>query len=194
MAIRSNVTSVEAIESFRASLIVYIAKARAAVEEVSSDVGRTRTWVQYHQRVFWDEEVKKRKQRLEEAQQILLSSKMSKLRQVSATEQMAVAKAKRALEESEGKLRLIKKWDREIETQTDPLVRQMEKIQGVLGDDMVKAVAYLTQIVETLSAYMQSVAPSVTDLPGQATGKKAGDDAGISEAVSAEAENKGGAS
>src|SRR4029077_2213016 len=100
MANRSNVTSVEAIEDFRASLVVYLGKARAALEEVTSDVGRTRTWVQYNQRVFWEEAVKQRKQRLEEAQQILLSSKMSTLRKVSASEQMAVAKAKRALDEA----------------------------------------------------------------------------------------------
>jgi hypothetical protein len=179
MAIRSNVTSVDAIDSFRASLIVYISKARATLEEVSSDVGRTRTWVQYHQRVFWEEEVKKRKQRLEEAQEILLSSKMSKMRQVSASEQMAVAKAKRALEEADGKLRVIKKWDREIEGLTDPLIRQMEKVHGVLADDMVKAVAHLTQTLETLHAYLGAIAPGITEAPAQTAPQKEGETVGV---------------
>ena len=164
MANRVNVTSVEVVKDFRASFIVYLAKARATLEEVTSDVGRTRAWVGVNQRVYWEALAKHRKQILDEAQEILLSSKMSSMRRVSASEQMAVAKAKRAYEEAEGKLRIIKRWDRDFENQTQPLARQMEKLHSLLADDAEKAVTYLTQALAALDDYTGMAPP-----PGLAT-------------------------
>ena len=43
---RAHVTSLEALESFRASLILYVSKARPTLEEVSADVVRTRLWLE----------------------------------------------------------------------------------------------------------------------------------------------------
>ncbi len=39
---RAHVTSVDALESFRANLIIYLSKARPTLEEVSADVQRMR--------------------------------------------------------------------------------------------------------------------------------------------------------
>src|ERR1051326_5682638 len=44
---RAQVTSVEAIEAFRASLILFLSKARPTLEEVSGDVLRTKLWLQH---------------------------------------------------------------------------------------------------------------------------------------------------
>jgi len=167
MANRSNVTSVEAIDSFRASFIVYLAKARAALDEVTSDVVRTRAWVQVNQRTYWESLAKHRKEQLDEAQEILLSSKMSNMRTVSASEQMAVVRAKRALEEAEAKVRLIRGWERNFENQTQPLARQMEKLHSVLSDEALNAVASLTKTLETLHAYVEMLPPSIEPAPGQ---------------------------
>ena len=42
---RAHVTSVDALESFRAHLIVYLSKARSTLEEVSADVQRMQGWL-----------------------------------------------------------------------------------------------------------------------------------------------------
>ena len=57
MAERAHVTSVEAIKDFRSNLIVYLAKARPALEEVSSDMMRTRLWLESDQQSHWEREV-----------------------------------------------------------------------------------------------------------------------------------------
>ena len=87
---------------------------------------------------------------LEEAQQALFSSRLSTLREASAAEQMAVQRAKRALDEAEAKLRIVKQWNRVFDNRVDPLVKQMEKLHTVLAHDMVQAVAFLTQAINTL--------------------------------------------
>ena len=46
---------------------------------------------------------------------------------------MAVQRAKRALDEAEAKLRVLKQWNRVFDNRVDPLVKQMEKLHTVLA-------------------------------------------------------------
>ena len=155
---QAHVTSVEAIEAFRASLIIYLGKARSALEEVSGDVLRTKLWLQDDQRDNLDNEMRRRTKLLEQAQQALSSARLSNLQQSSTFEQMAVQRARRAVQETEAKLKFVKKWNREFDSRAEPLVKQMEKLHSVLTHDMVKAVAYLAEAIKTLAAYAE-IAP-----------------------------------
>ena len=163
---RAHVTSVEALEAFRANLIVYLSKARPTLEEVSADVQRMRGWLEGEQRAHWENEFRRRSQALQEAQAALFSSRLSSMREASAAEQMAVQRTKRALDEAEGKLRVLKQWNRVFDNRVDPLVKQMEKLHTVLAHDMVQAVAFLTQAIRTLDAYAEVAPPTAT--PGAA--------------------------
>ena len=157
---RAHVTSVEALESFRASLILYVSKARPTLEEISSDILRTKLWLQNDQRIHWESQVRRRSKELEQAQQALSSARMSNLRQTSTAEQVAVARAKHAREEAEGKLKLLKQWNRQFDSQVEPLVKQLEKLHTVLGNDMLQATGYLTQAINALAAYAELAPPS----------------------------------
>jgi small-conductance mechanosensitive channel len=75
------------------------------------------------------------------------------LQETSAAQQLAVQRAQRTAEEAEDKLKLLRKWERELDNLSDPLIKQIEQLNGFLTTDMVRAVAYLTQIVGTLDAY-----------------------------------------
>jgi hypothetical protein len=163
---RAHVTSVDALEAFRSNLIVYLSKARPTLEEVSAAVQRMRGWLEGEQRTHWENEFRLRSRALEEAQQALFSAKLSNLREASAAEQMAVQRTKRARDEAEAKLRVLKQWNRVFDNRVDPLVKQMEKLQTVLAHDMVQAVAFLAQAIKTLDAYAEVAPP--TAVPGAA--------------------------
>jgi len=150
---QAQVTSVEAIAAFRASLIVYLSKARPALEEVSAEVLRTRLWVQNDQRRLWENQLRLRTRRLEEAQAELFNARLSQFHQSTALQHMAVQRAEHAVREAEAKLTVLKKWDREIENRTDPLTKQIEQLQGFLTTDMARAVVFLEQVIKSLDAY-----------------------------------------
>jgi hypothetical protein len=170
---RAHVTSVDALESFRSSLIVYLGKARSTLEEVSTDVQRMRSWLENDQRTYWEGELRRRTRDLQEAQQALFSSRLSQLREASAAEQMAVQRAKRALDEADAKLRTVKQWNRVFENRASPLVKQMEKLHTVLAHDMVQAVAFLAQAIDTLHAYADIIPPPATGAaPAEGSGAK----------------------
>lgn len=152
---QAQVRSVDALDSFRASLIVYLSQARPALEEVTSEVVRTRVWLETEQRNYWENQVRRRRKELEQAQQALFSARLGNIRHETSAELMAVQRAKRAFDEAETKLRVLKKWNREFEGRVQPLVKQMEKLHTVLSNDMVKAVAYLAQALNTLAAYAE---------------------------------------
>src|SRR3954447_4370474 len=107
---RANVTSVDALKAFRSNLIVYVSKARPTLEEVTGDVMRTRLWLESDRRGYWEAQVRRRTKELERAQQAVFGAGLSKLREVSMAEKMAVRKAKAALEEAEAKLKRVKQW------------------------------------------------------------------------------------
>src|SRR2546425_6772071 len=44
---------------------------------------------------------------------------------------------------------------RNFENRVDPLVKQTEKLHTVLANDMIKAIAYLTEAIKTLAAYSE---------------------------------------
>jgi len=162
---RAHVTSVDALESFRSSLIVYLGKARSTLEEVSTDVQRMRSWLENDQRSHWEAELRRRSRALQEAQQALFSAKLSTFREAGSVEQLMVQRAKRALEEADAKMRMVKQWNRVFDNRVSPLVKQMEKLHTVLANDMVQAVAYLTQAIQTLDAYAGTAPPAATGAP-----------------------------
>lgn len=162
MPTRAHVTSVEALEVFRAALIIYLSKARPTLEEVSAEVTRTRLWLENDQRLLWEGQLRRRTKVLEQAQQALFGAKMSNLREPSVEEQMAVRKARNAVEEAEAKLKRIKMWSREFDRHVDPLVRQLEKLNTVLTHDMANAVAHLAHTVKTLADYAGTAPPAAT--------------------------------
>ena len=167
---RAHVTSLEALESFRASLILYVSKARPTLEEVSADVVRTRLWLQNDQRMHWENQVRRRAKALEQAQEALSSARMSNLREASAAEQMAVHRAKRALEETEAKLKRLKQWNREFDSRVEPLVKQLEKLHTVLAHDLLLATNSLAQTIQTLAAYADITPPSAAASPAPSSG------------------------
>ena len=116
MAEKAQITSVEAIESFRAQLIVFLGQARPVLEEVGNEMSRTRLWLQNDQRMFWEHELRLRNRKLEEAKQELFNSTISNIPTgTTALLQMTMQRSQRAVHVAEAKLKLLKRWDNELD-------------------------------------------------------------------------------
>ena len=165
---KAHVTSVDAMEAFRANLITYVSKARPTLEEVSADVMRAKQWLQNEQRTRLEAEVRRRAKELEQAQQALFSARIASLREQSTAEQTLFHRARRALDEAQDKLRTLKKWNREFDSRVDPLVKQMEKMHTILANDLSQAVVYLGEAIRTLDSYAGIQASAAPAIPSQA--------------------------
>jgi len=167
----AHVTSTEAIESFRANLIVYLSKTRPILEDACDEVVRARQWLQLDRRIHWENQLRKRTRDLENANQALYSARLANLREPTMAEQNAVLRAKRALTEAEDKLKMIKRWMMEFDQLVGPLVKQLEQLRTMLSNDMPKAALHLSQVLKTLEAYA-NVIPSAASNPAPAADAK----------------------
>jgi hypothetical protein len=160
MADQVKVTSIGALEAFRANLIIFINKAHNSVDEVGDEVRRTRQWLQNDQRMHWEGELRRRQKIFNEAKQVLLSARMSGLKSSTSEQEAAVAKAKRAFHEAEEKLANVKRWARNYDNAVDPLIKGLDGVRYALDHDLPKALAYLVQAQRTLETYAETNAAS----------------------------------
>ena len=167
---RAQVTSLESIELFRARLIIYRDKAGRVLDEVGEDVTRTRVWLQTDRVTFWEGQIRRCKKDLEMRQQELFSAQLSGMRDASFVQQQAVQRARRAMSEAEGKLQIVKQWNRQYDQRVEPLGKQVEKLRHNLVHDLGQAIAFLSEVTKTLAEYAEmSPAGSPPKLPPETT-------------------------
>jgi hypothetical protein len=160
----AKVTSLEALENFRAKLIVYREKASRVLDEVSDDVTRTRLWLQGDRREFWQNEIRRRGRELEQRQQELFSAQLSGLRDASFGQQAAVRKCRESIRDAEAHLGHVKQWERAFDQRVESPARQVEKLRHIIGKDLGAAVPYLAEVIKTLAAYAE-LSPTGTRPP-----------------------------
>ena len=158
---QARITSVEAIEAFRADLLVYLEKARNVVDEVSEEVTRTRAWLQDDRSRHWAQQVKRRTMELQERQQELFTAQIANVRHNIQAELVAVRRAKQSLEEAEAKVKSVKQCVRDYPIEVEPLARHADLLRHALVSDMGKAVVLLTSAWRSKSAWRASGSTSI---------------------------------
>lgn len=163
MADQARISNLDAIESFRSALIVFISKTRQALDAAQDAVKKTRGWLQTEQPAYWASQIKLRQNRLDQAQQELMSARMSEFVDNPAAQQMTVRKARAALEEAQSKMERTKHWARDFDRNVDPMARKLDSLRDFVDTDLAKAVAYLVEIQKILDAYNESPAPAAPE-------------------------------
>jgi hypothetical protein len=158
MADQARISDLDAIEAFRVALIVFINKTRLTLDTVQDAVKRARGWVQTEQPNYWHQQIRMRQKKLDQAQQELMSARMSEYVDNPASQQMAVRKARALLEEAQAGAERTKAWGRDFDRTIDPLARKTDGLRDYLDTDLVKAVAYLVEIQKILQAYNETPA------------------------------------
>lgn len=170
MGTQAKVTSVEALDAFRAALVIFVAKSRAAVDTVRDRVRRTRNWLQADQRTHWEAEIRRRQRHLDQVVQELYSAKLTKMTGAIAIREAVVRKAKAAVEEAHQKLRNVKKWNQNFDAVADPLVKKLDGFRDYLDQEMPNAITFLYRASEILAAYADSSGLAPKPAPADAAG------------------------
>ena len=53
------------------------------------------------------------------------------------------------------KIKVVKKWSRDYDSEVEPMARKLDRLRFVLSNDLPKAVALLAGITKTLDSYTQ---------------------------------------
>jgi len=160
MGTQARVTSVDALDSFRAGMVVFVTKARQAVDTVRDRVRRTRQWLQHDQRLHWEGEIRRRQRQLDQATQELYSARLTKMTATITLREAVVRKMKAAVEEAHQKLRNVKKWNQNFDSIADPLVKKLDGFRDYLDQEMPDAITFLYRASEILAAYAERSTPA----------------------------------
>lgn len=161
----ARITSLDALESFRSALIVFLATARRSADEVVEQVKRVRLWLQQDQRLHWEGQIRRRRKLLDLAKQELFTARLSGLRMSTTAQENAVRKAEAAVAEAEEKLRNVKRWSRDFDHAVDPMVKRLEGLRYYLDYDLPKGVIFLSEAQKLLDRYVESPPPPAAPAP-----------------------------
>ena len=155
MSDQVRISSIEALESFRADLIQYVEKARMALEDAESEVRRTQSYLDMDRLGYWTTQSKRRTKLLEQAEAELYNVTLTSPQESHAFQKMAVQKARRNLDEAEGKLLVVKRWRQTFDNRATPLLRQLDPMFFLVGTHLPKAIHSLGEAIKTLQAYAE---------------------------------------
>lgn len=179
----AHVSSLDAIQSFRSSLLVYLSKARVVIDDASDEIARTREWLRSDRLPYWEGQVRRRKRKLDDAQQALFSSRLSTFRTATSAEQAAVHSAKHALSEAQEKVARIRQWINRFDGAVEVPAKQIQRLHGLVVGQLPGAAAHLARVLEKLDQYAEvspgrSTTPAAAEeIPEETSGRPSGEGA-----------------
>ncbi|MEO6809605.1 MAG: hypothetical protein ABI353_10890 [Isosphaeraceae bacterium] len=160
---QASVRSIDALRDFRAALIEFAEDALGALGAADMETRRTVHWVTHEQRLYWQEQLKRRKELLSQAHSELARKKLgaSSGNTPRYTEQLEQQKkAKARLEEAERRAELLKRWEPRLQQAVLEYKGRAGRLSDLIGGDLPRSLALLDRIIEALDAYAQVAPPS----------------------------------
>ncbi len=163
MSQSARVTSIDSIKDFRAALCRFGEDARNGLGAVEMEVRRSLNWITHEQPMFWQMEVKRRKEHVAQAQAEVFRRRLQggPGREVHDTEQKEILrKAQRGLHEAEAKLEIVRKWIPVYQHAVTEYQARTRPMGDMLESDIRTALALLDRMTTALDAYLAIAAPS----------------------------------
>lgn len=159
----AKISSIDALKSFRASLIIFRDVCRQGLAGAESEMLRAIKWLRNDQVGYWRAEQIKRAEKLRQAKSDLAQKKLYKTpvggRYSYIDEEKALAKAKARMEEADEKYENCRRWAKKLEDERALFKGQLQRLSYVVDLGIPKAVAYLDHLLDTLDAYLHAQMP-----------------------------------
>jgi hypothetical protein len=155
MELRATVSSLDALDAFRSSLILYLERARHILDDVRHEVVRTRAWLEQDRQPHWKKQIRLRAHVLAQAEQELLTARLSEQAEAIRDRRRTVDRAKANLQEAEAAFDRARQWLRQYDREIDPHSKATQSLRQRLDLDLVKAVALLAETTRVLADYAE---------------------------------------
>ena len=162
----ARVHSVAMLKQLRSSLATFAETTAIALDEVSSEIQRTLTWLNENRQRYWKTQVRLRQERYVQAKLAVKRKGMFDLalagvRSSAVDEKKALAIAERQLREAERRLARSRSWVLRIDKELSDYRATIHGLTGALEVDIPNARARLEKMVESLEAYAALAPPEM---------------------------------
>ena len=158
MADSAKIKSVDALREFREALLTFIDDARNALTAVEMENRRITEWVNHTQKFYWINEVKRRREKMNEIRGELHRKKLAGGNETEAKEAVRIANAR--LREAENKVEIVKKSAPLLQHAIDEYLGLARPLGDMLTGDLEKALAKLENMARALEAYLATSLPA----------------------------------
>lgn len=158
MARKADVRSLEALKQAKAAIAEFRETARASLAEAYSEAQRTLWWLQQSQATYWQQELRRRTEKINQAKSDLYRAQLASMDpEATCLEQRkAVEHAQRAVREAEEKIKAVKHWSIQLDRELTIYRGQTQGINHALEADLPKAEAALSLMTDRLDAYIRT--------------------------------------
>ena len=159
----ARVTSVDALKDFREALVAFMEEAKHALIAVEMENRRNTDWLVNHQRLYWTEELKRRREKKAMAESELHRKRLQARpgATVYDTDQKeAVRVAMGRVREAEAKLETVKKWVVPLQHAVDEYHGSARPLADKLDGDVVHSIHLLERMVVSLEEYLKMAPPN----------------------------------
>jgi len=163
MSNQADVHSIEALKSFRVALALFSEDALGALGAVESEIRRTLQWLQHDRPLYWQDQLKRRRERVATAKADLFRRQIAKRPDSSPStveQKEALRLAEASLQEAETRVRLVKKWETALQQAIFEYHGTTRRLKDLASSDAARAMALLERMVDALEAYLRVEVPS----------------------------------
>lgn len=168
MSDQADVHSIEALKDFRVAMALFGEDAVSALGAVDMEVRRTVQWVTHDRRAYWQEQIKRRRDKVAQAKAEVFRRKLAK----TADSTPAFSEQKELLRQAEASLRdaetradLVKKWEPALQQAVFEYHGSTQRIKSLAGGDVPRALALLGRLIDALEAYLRVSPPTGGGVP-----------------------------
>ncbi|HPC97108.1 MAG TPA: hypothetical protein PLU87_19375 [Sedimentisphaerales bacterium] len=160
----ARVHSVVLLKALKASLATFSDAAAVALDEVSTDVQRTRAWLNEDRQRYWSNQVRACAERVTQAklalkQKNVLDRALSGTTSSAVEERKALAIAERRLREAQSKLSRTRSWIQQIDKLQSDYRSGVQGLVSAIDVDIPNAMARLEKMIDSLEAYVALAPP-----------------------------------
>ena len=158
----ADVKSIDALKDAKAALAEFRNVARIALAEAFSDVQRPHSWLQGDRRTWWQAEVRRRQEKVNQAKSDLYRAQLAAMddRPSCIEQRKQLQRSERALEEAHRKVELVRKWTRVLDREMLLFRGKCQPIARAVDGDLAKGEARLEVLLDDLDAYVRLQAPA----------------------------------
>jgi hypothetical protein len=157
------VNSIESLKDLRVALALYSEDTLGALGMIGAEVRRTVYWLQQDRPAYWQDQIKRRREKVASAKAELFRKQLAKSpgSAMSTTEQVEnVRRAEASLLDAEKRLILTKKWQTQLNQAILEYHGSVQRIKSLASGDVLTAVNLLTRLIDSLEAYLR-VSPAI---------------------------------
>ncbi|NNM27042.1 MAG: hypothetical protein HKO59_13840 [Phycisphaerales bacterium] len=157
----ADVRSIAALRDAKAAIAEFREVTSVALSEAQSDVQRTLWWIQNDRRTFWQHELRRREEQVNQARSELYRAKLAAMddRASCIVERKALEKAERRCEEARQKIEAVKRWARMLEREYMLYRGQVQGLARTVEVDLPRGEAQLEIMMDRLDAYLREQTP-----------------------------------